>query len=144
MKHSATPRELEVLDLLARGCSNAEIAARLNIGLRTVKGHIAQLAFKYQVPEGRCPRVALACAAIADQRGTADIRVPAFTAKRLRVIDLIVQAFSNRDIANDIGTTPQVIKNLLREIYDLTGCSSRLELALWMVRAGIRRDTVAA
>ncbi len=38
-----TPRETEVLRLVAEGAGNAEIAERLHIGLGTVKGHLADL-----------------------------------------------------------------------------------------------------
>ncbi len=34
-----SPRELEILDLIARGCSNREIGERLFLALSTVKGH---------------------------------------------------------------------------------------------------------
>jgi len=40
---SLTPRELEVLKLLARGHTNSELAALLYIGEGTVKTHVARI-----------------------------------------------------------------------------------------------------
>jgi DNA-binding NarL/FixJ family response regulator len=38
-----TPRELDVLRLVAEGVGNAEIAERLHLGLGTVKGHVRDI-----------------------------------------------------------------------------------------------------
>jgi DNA-binding NarL/FixJ family response regulator len=43
----ATPREREVLEMLAREMSNKEIAGQLNITERTVKFHVSRLLAKY-------------------------------------------------------------------------------------------------
>lgn len=37
---SLTPRELEVLELMAEGKSSKEVAAALGISMRTVEGHL--------------------------------------------------------------------------------------------------------
>jgi len=45
--------------------------------------------------------------------------------KQLRIAQLVTQGNTNSDIAAAIGTTEDVIKNYLRDIYDETGMSSR-------------------
>jgi len=45
-REDLTPRELEVLDLLAQGLPNKGIAARLGISDQTVKFHVASLTAK--------------------------------------------------------------------------------------------------
>ncbi len=44
-----TDRELEVLELLAEGCSNQQIADRLYISIHTVKSHVSNLLSKLGV-----------------------------------------------------------------------------------------------
>lgn len=55
-------REAEVLDLIASGFTNPEIAARLFISVRTVESHVAALLRKHDVP-GRPALIALAARA---------------------------------------------------------------------------------
>jgi DNA-binding NarL/FixJ family response regulator len=44
-----TPRELEVLDLLARGLDNSEIARALFLSQHTIKNHVSSILLKLQV-----------------------------------------------------------------------------------------------
>lgn len=46
-----TPRELEVLDLIAKGLSNKEIASHLIVGLATVKTHVEHIIQKLHVSD---------------------------------------------------------------------------------------------
>jgi len=46
-----TPREGEVLELLALGCRNHEIARRLGMSEKTVRNHVSQVLAKLQVPD---------------------------------------------------------------------------------------------
>ena len=55
------------------------------------------------------------------------------TPKEMRVVALIVQGCKNREIAMRLKNTEQVIKNYLRSIFDKTGVSDRLELALFTI-----------
>ncbi len=55
----------------------------------------------------------------------------------LRIITLLMQGLRNREIASCLGGTEQGIKNSLRRIFDKTGVSDRLELALFVLHHGI-------
>ena len=46
-----TPRERDVLELLALGCRNHEIARRLAMSEKTVRNHVSQVLTKLQVPD---------------------------------------------------------------------------------------------
>src|SRR5438045_1412020 len=66
------------------------------------------------------------------------------TAKELRILALIVQGYKNKEIATQLGTTEQVIKNYLRNVYDKIGVSDRLELALFTIHHRILAEAAAA
>jgi two-component system nitrate/nitrite response regulator NarL len=56
---------------------------------------------------------------------------PRLSPKEMAIITCITQGKRNKEIASQLGTTEQVIKNYLRKIYDKLGVSDRLELALY-------------
>ncbi len=59
--------------------------------------------------------------------------VERLTPKELQIVALVSEGCKNREIAMQLGTKEQVIKNYLRSIYDKTGVSDRLELALFTI-----------
>ncbi len=66
------------------------------------------------------------------------------TPKELRIVALIVQGFKNKEIAVQLGTTEQVVKNYLRNVYYKIGVSDRLELALFTIHHRILAEAAAA
>jgi DNA-binding NarL/FixJ family response regulator len=66
------------------------------------------------------------------------------TSKELKIVALIVQGYKNKEIATTLGTTEQVIKNYLRNVYDKIGVSDRLELALFTIHHRILLEAASA
>jgi DNA-binding NarL/FixJ family response regulator len=67
---------------------------------------------------------------------------PKLSPKEMAIITCITQGKRNKEIAYQLGTTEQVIKNYLRKIYDKLGVSDRLELALYCLHNKIiKSDT---
>jgi DNA-binding NarL/FixJ family response regulator len=65
------------------------------------------------------------------------------TPKEMQIVALIVQGCKNKEIATQLGTKEQVIKNYLRGIYDKTGVSDRLELALFTIHHRVLAEAAA-
>ena len=73
---------------------------------------------------------------------------PRLSPKEMAIITCITQGKRNKEIAFQLGTTEQVIKNYLRKIYDKLGVSDRLELALYclhnkIIQADVDEETIA-
>jgi DNA-binding NarL/FixJ family response regulator len=54
--------------------------------------------------------------------------------KELMIINGVTQGMKNKEIAREVGTTEQVVKNYLRKIYDKLHVVDRLDLALYSMR----------
>ncbi len=53
------------------------------------------------------------------------------TRTELRIIALLLEGMKNREIAQVLRTTEQVVKNYLRSVFDKVGVFDRVELALY-------------
>ena len=64
--------------------------------------------------------------------------------KELLIVSCVAQGMRNKEIAQQVGTTEQVIKNYLRKIYDKLGVSDRLELALYCIHHHLMEKAAGA
>jgi two-component system nitrate/nitrite response regulator NarL len=64
---------------------------------------------------------------------------PRLSPKETAISTCITQGKRNKEIAFQLGTSEQVIKNYLRKIYDKLGVSDRLELALYCLQNKITK-----
>jgi DNA-binding NarL/FixJ family response regulator len=66
------------------------------------------------------------------------------TARELQIVALLCEGLKNKQIALQLGTKEQVVKNYLRTIYAKTNVSDRLELALFTVHHRALAEVVEA
>jgi len=59
------------------------------------------------------------------------------TPREIEIVEAIASGDSNRDIATRLDISPQTVKHHLTSIFDKTGTSTRLELALFALRQGL-------
>ena len=119
---------LRAIQLGARGVVLKESATRLLIeGIHRVMDE------KYVIGAG-----------VADDREEAVQNVGAhhprqygLTPRELEIVAAIVNGDSNRDVATRLAISLQTVKHHLTSIFDKTGMSSRLELALFAIRHGL-------
>lgn len=65
-------------------------------------------------------------------------RFPHLAARHCRAAIFASEGLTNRQIAEELGTTEMVVKNYLREAYDILGVFGRVELAVMILK--IQRD----
>ena len=111
---------VKAIELGARGIVLKDAATRLQID--TIRG----------VVEGKLmisPDVAATLAQVG-RRGDRDARPYGLTSRETEIVSAIAAGKSNREIAALLGISLQTVKHHLTSIFDKTGTSSRLELAL--------------
>ena len=59
------------------------------------------------------------------------------TPKEIQIAILAWEGMTNREIGRIVGTSEQVIKNHLRNIFDKLGVWSRLELAMYVAASNL-------
>lgn len=66
------------------------------------------------------------------------------TPKETLIVSCVTQGMKNKEIAQRVGTTEQVVKNYLRKVYDKLGVADRLELALYCLHNRVLEGNKAA
>ena len=69
--------------------------------------------------------------------GTEKAKPYGLTPRELEIVDAIAAGDSNRDIAARLNISLQTVKHHLTSVFDKTGTSTRLELALFAIRQGL-------
>jgi two-component system nitrate/nitrite response regulator NarL len=59
------------------------------------------------------------------------------TTREIEIVEAIASGDSNRDIATRLNISLQTVKHHLTSVFDKTGTSTRLELALFAIRHGL-------
>jgi two-component system nitrate/nitrite response regulator NarL len=112
---------MKAIELGARGIVLKESATRLLID--SIRG----------VMDGKLmlgPDVSSILAHALGRTGERDGRPYGLTAREIEIVRAIAEGKSNRDIATQLGISLQTVKHHLTSVFDKTGTSSRLELAL--------------
>lgn len=112
---------------------NESVAKRLGgIVLRSVAApQLVDCLYRVAAGERYMQRAVVRPMPVSDHVGAKAVR--RLTPKELQIVALISEGCKNKEIANQLGTKEQVVKNYLRSIYGKTGVSDRLELALFTV-----------
>src|SRR5580704_4616035 len=126
------------------GAEVAEDTVRLLDGLlfRNVPGMDLLDCIRRIASGQRCVKHSNVTSILAQDTAGARVR-DRLTPEEMQIVALIVQGCKNRQIATQLGTKEQVIKNYLRSIYDKTGVSDRLELALFTIHHKVLADAAA-
>lgn len=61
----------------------------------------------------------------------------ALTARQLGVLRLVAKGLSNKEIARDLGISPETVKVHVAQIIATAGAANRTEAAMWAVKHGL-------
>jgi DNA-binding NarL/FixJ family response regulator len=134
----------KVILIAENGVEMAEEFVRLLDGVlfRSVPGADLIDSIRRVAAGQRCVQHSNVTSILAQDTAGARVR-DRLTPKEIQIVALIVQGCKNKEIALQLGTKEQVIKNYLRSIYDKTGVSDRLELALFTIHHRVLAEAAA-
>ena len=123
-----TQQIIEALHIGARGIVLKDaLASHLQIAIRTVA------AGDYWIGGKRVINLVAALHDLIQQAAVPQRKTYGLTPREMEVVGCIVEGCSNRDIAKQFSLSEETVKRHLSNIFDKTGVSTRLELALFAI-----------
>jgi DNA-binding NarL/FixJ family response regulator len=123
-----TQQVIEALQIGARGIVLKDaLASALQTSIRTVLGG------DYWIGGKRVVNLVSALRDLMQQAAVPPRKTYGLTPRELEVVGSIVEGCSNRDIAKQFNLSEETVKRHLSNIFDKTGVSTRLELALFAI-----------
>lgn len=123
-----TQQIIEALQIGARGIVLKDaLADHLQASIRTV------IAGDYWIGGKRVVNLVSALHQLMQQAAVPQRKTYGLTPRELEVVGCIVEGCSNRDIAKQFSLSEETVKRHLSNIFDKTGVSTRLELALFAI-----------
>jgi two-component system, NarL family, nitrate/nitrite response regulator NarL len=123
-----TQQVIEALQIGARGIVLKDaLASHLQTAIRTVYGG------DYWIGGKRVVNLVSALHELMQKVAVPPRKTYGLTPRELEVVGCIVEGCSNRDIAKQFTLSEETVKRHLSNIFDKTGVSTRLELALFAI-----------
>ncbi len=123
-----TQQVIEALQIGARGIVLKDaLASHLQTAIRTVYGG------DYWIGGKRVVNLVSALRDLMQKVAAPQRKTCGLTPRELEVVGCIVEGCSNRDIAKQFSLSEETVKRHLSNIFDKTGVSTRLELALFAI-----------
>jgi DNA-binding NarL/FixJ family response regulator len=123
-----TQQIIEALQIGARGIVLKDaLAGHLQTAIRTVTGG------DYWIGGKRVSNLVTALHELMQKAAVPPRKTYGLTPRELEVVGTIVEGCSNRDIAKQFSLSEETVKRHLSNIFDKTGVSTRLELALFAI-----------
>ena len=143
---SRTPRVKVIL--LTSTITTQQIIEALQIGARgivlkdAVANHLftsirAVAAGDYWIGGQRVVNLIQALHELTQKAAKPERKTFGLTPRELEVVGCIVEGCSNRDVAKQFSISEETVKRHLSNIFDKTGVSTRLELALFAISHGV-------
>jgi DNA-binding NarL/FixJ family response regulator len=124
----STQQIIEALQIGARGIVLKDaLAGHLQTAIRTV------ISGDYWIGGKRVVNLVSALHSLMQEAAVPARKTFGLTPRELEVVGAIVEGCSNRDIAKQFHLSEETVKRHLSNIFDKTGVSTRLELALFAI-----------